>query len=163
MPGFRRLFGVVLLLACAEMVGCGGSPSSTEYHPPPPSHGPDPQAVMAKLCSLSDEGQGRYQMTTNTHADVSAWYLAGLDAIDLSGCPAGFADAFEAYKRAWQAVHERSRKPPDDKRGISNYPVLFQEIKDELLPVGRTHIRDDDPLLNDLLLRARDLKRAAGP
>jgi len=159
MPRLKRLPGSVLPVAWVGLVGCGGSPASPEYRPPPPSHGPTPQVILAKLCSLSDEGQSRFPLTTHPYADVSAWYLAELDAIDLSGCPAAFADAFRAYKRAWEAVR---RKGLEDKRGIPNYAVLFQQLKDELLPVGRTHSRDDDALLNDLLLRARDLKRAGG-
>jgi hypothetical protein len=162
MLGTRLRCGFVVPVAWVGLVGCGGSPASPEYHPAPPGLGPNPQAILAKLRALSDAGQGRYPLSTHTHADVSRWYLAELDAIDLSGCPAEFAEKFRGYRQAWEAVRRRSQEPAEAEHGIKSYAVLFQQLKDELLPQGLANGRDDDALLNELLLRARELKRAAG-
>jgi hypothetical protein len=116
---------------------------------------------MAQLQALCDEGLRRYPGDSHTHAEVSGWYLAELDAIDLSGCPADFVEKFQSYKQAWDAVRQRSQQPPEGKRGIKSYTVLFMQLKDELSPKGYANGRDDDALLNALLLRAREIKRAA--
>jgi hypothetical protein len=162
MPGLRCLSGLVLSLTCAELIGCGGSPATPTTGSTPVSHAPNPQAVLAKLLALCDTGQQRYRFETDMTAQVASWYLAELDAIDLSGCPEAFDKSFQSYRQAWQAIQQRGQKPPDNKSGTTGVVVLFQLLKDELLPEGKSNGRDDDPLLNTLLIRARELKRAAG-
>jgi hypothetical protein len=143
------------------VVGCGGSPAASSPEPAVVSHAPNPQAILAKLQALCDTGQQRYRFETSLNAQVAAWYLAELDAIDLSSCPEAFDKSFQSYKQAWETIRQRGPKPPDDKNGSTSVVVLFQRLKDELLPAVRANGRDDDPLLNTLLIRARELKRAA--
>jgi hypothetical protein len=160
--GLRIISGIVLPIVWAGVLGCGGSPATSPPEPAAVSHAPNPQAVLAKLQALCDTGQQRYRFETNVNADVAAWYLAELDAIDLSGCPDAFDKSFQSYKQAWETIRQRGHKPPDGKNGTQNVVNFFQQLKDELLPAGRANGRDDDPLLNTLLIRARELKRAAG-
>jgi hypothetical protein len=93
---------------------------------------------------------------------VSAWHIAELDTIDPSACPAEFVKSFQSYKQAWEAIRQRSQQPNEEKRGIQSYVVLFLQLKDELSPNEFVHGRDDDVLLKTLLIRARELRRAAG-
>jgi hypothetical protein len=160
--GLRRLSRIVLPIVWAGTLGCGGSPAISPPEPAAASHAPNPQAVLAKLQALCDTGQQRYRFETSVNADVAAWYLAELDAIDLSGCPEAFDKSFQSYNQAWETIRQRGQKPPDGKNGTPNVMNVFQQLKDELLPAGRANGRDDDPLLNTLLIRARELKRAAG-
>jgi hypothetical protein len=160
MLGLKRLWGIVLLLAWAGVVGCGGKPATPTTGPTPASRAPNPQAVLEKLQALSDEGRRRYSGDSQTHAEVSAWYLAELDAIDLGGCPEEFAESFHSYRQAWDAVRQRSQTSPEDKSDIKSFVYIFTQIKDDLswteLSSGR-----DDLLLNTILIRVRELKRAA--
>jgi hypothetical protein len=157
--GLRSLRGIVAPLACALMSGCGGTPTDPTRMPAPSRPAANPQTVVAKLHALCDEGVRRYPGDAHTHAEVSGWYLAELDTIELSGCPADFVERFQSYKQAWDAIRQRSQQPPEGKRGITSYVVLFMQLKDELSPQEYVHSRGDDALLNTLLIRARELKR----
>src|SRR5262245_43873803 len=118
------------------MLGCGGRPTNPAPVQAPSGQAPNPQTVMAKLQTLCDEGQRRYPGDSHTHAEVSGWHVAGLDAIDFSGCPADLVESFQTYKQAWDAIRQRSQQPSEGQRGIKSYTVLFMQLKDELSPKG---------------------------
>ena len=149
--------GCVVTVLCACAAGCDRPSTPLVSSKSRPL---DTQTVMAKIQELNDEGARRYE-GEHSHAEVSDWYLAGLRTIELSGCPAAFVEKFRRYEQAWAALQQRSQAPPEDKRAIKGYQVLFMQLKDQIESPTRAHSRPE-PLLDALLACARELARDPG-
>ncbi|MEM8679224.1 MAG: hypothetical protein AAGF97_07735 [Planctomycetota bacterium] len=64
----------------------------------------DPQAEAAARVLAADEalGTARNRGTeTDSLTQVIEVYVAGIDALDFSGCPPAFTEAFRAHRDAW--------------------------------------------------------------
>src|SRR5262249_21177024 len=66
-------------------------------------------------------------------------YAEGLEAIDLSGCPADFRAAFERYQRAWRALVQSPGGVPMDP-GEGEYPPDRRDPKAEEVMKAREEL-----------------------
>jgi hypothetical protein len=114
----RRCGTRTIIFACLLLAGC-----RTRIAAPTPA-----QVAMQNVLAIDDKlGSARnHASETSSLEDAVREYVTALDAVDFTGCPPDFVEAFSAHRDAWEEALPFLEQFPEMRGEMHS---LFEKLK----------------------------------